>query len=268
MKASSARSGKQSGSALFRTIALASATGTPPPQTKGERTRLKLLQAALDTFRHHSFLAARVSDICQTAGVSQGAFYIYFRDKEHVATELMRLLLERLTEHVLHAPHSDDPFEAILESNRRYAQFFNQDGQFNRAVLQIFDALPEVKALSSKVNQAVAERVAESLRRRIPHTERHKKERLALAHTLLGMIDALYLGYFSSEPGPMRELFDSSEELVEFASFVWYRALFGCNPPARSTSSKLLKVLDGFAIAPVLPARALRSISTRSVSTK
>lgn len=264
MKASSARSSKQPGSELFRTIVLPSATGTPHPVTKGERTRLKLLQSALDTFRHHSFLAARVSDVCQNAGVSQGAFYIYFRDKEHIATELMRLLLERLTDHVLHAPHSDDPFETILESNRRYAEFFNQDGQFNRAVLQIFDALPEVKALSSKVNQAVAERVSESLRRRIPHTERHSKERLALAYTLLGMIDAIYLGYFSSEPSPMRELFDSSEELVEFASFVWYRTLFGCNPPARRASSKLLKVLDGFVMVPAMPAHgALRPILTK-----
>jgi len=266
VKASSVHSSKHSGSMLFRTVVLpATSTGTPlPPSTKGERTRLKLLQSALDTFRHHSFLAARVTDICQAAGISQGAFYIYFRDKEHIATELMRLLLERLTDHVLHAPHSDDPFEAILESNRRYAEFFNQDDQFNRAVLQMFDALPEVKALSSKVNQAVAERVSESLRRRIPHSERYRKERVALAYAMFGMIDALYIGYFSSEPGPVRELFDSSAELVEFASFVWYRALFGCNPPARRVSSKLLKVLDGFVMAPAMPARgALRSIPTK-----
>jgi AcrR family transcriptional regulator len=232
---------------LFRTVDLDAGAGTVP-LTKGERTRLKLLQSALDVFRDVAFRDARVSDICKAAGISQGTFYIYFRDKEAIAVELMKLLLDRLTRHVVGTPHMDDPFEAILESNRRYAEFFDQGGQFNRAVMQILDAVPEIKALSADVNSAVAKRIAESLSRRMPGAAGHPKERLALAYAMLGMIDAIYLGYFSPDSGSLRGLFSSAEEVVEFASFIWYRGLYGRNPPLRPSSSKFLQLLDGFVI--------------------
>lgn len=226
------------------------------PATKGERTRSRLLQAALDVFRKHAFHAARVSDICQAAGISQGAFYIYFRDKDDVAAELMKVLLERLTRHVLETPHFDEPFDAIVESNRRYAEFFNQGGQFNRAMVQILDAIPRIKAMQVSVNQAVAERVSDSMRRRLPATADHPHERMAMAYAMLGMIDSIYLGYFSGESAHLRELFASSDEVVEFASFVWYRTLFGRNPPVRA-ASRLLRVLDRFNMpAEAAPARS------------
>jgi AcrR family transcriptional regulator len=247
---------------LFSKVDLDGPAGSPPA-TKGERTRLKLLQAALDVFGQLAYRDARVSDICQAAGISQGTFYIYFRDKEAIAAALMKLLLERLTRHVIDTPHFDDPFEAILESNRRYAEFFDQGGQFNRAVLQILDAVPEMKALSADVNSAVAKRIADSLRRRIPGSADHANERLALAYAMLGMIDAIYLGYFSPDSGSLRGLFASSEEVVEFASFVWYRGLYGSNPPARPSSSKLLKLLDGFVIQTSSTPAPARSKSAR-----
>jgi len=217
--------------------------------TKGERTRSRLLQAAFDVFREDSFHAARVSDICKAAEISQGTFYIYFTDKDAIAKALMEMLLERLTRHVLDGPHFDDPFDSILESNRRYADFFNQGGQFNRAVLQILDALPEVRELSDKVNKAVAARVSEGMKRRMPASAAHPKPRLAMAYTMLGMIDSIYISYFSGDASPMRACFASTAELVEFASFVWYRALFGTNPPRRA-SSELLSALDGFVMPP------------------
>lgn len=199
-------------------------------RTKGEKSKLKLLQAAVDIFREVAFHAARVSDICAKAGMAQGSFYLYFRDKDSLASELIEILLEQLTNHVLHVPHFDDPFDAIKESNRRYAAFFRGSGQINRAISQITDALPETRVATDRVNVQIAQRVADGIARRMPETKTFERQRLALAYGMVAMIDGLYFGYFGSNESSIQGLFKSDDELIEFASVLWYRAQFGRNP--------------------------------------
>jgi len=217
------------------------------PLTKGERTNRRLLQAALDSFHKNGYHASRVSDITERASISAGAFYLYFKDKEAIALELMKLLLDRLTRYVLDTPRAEDAFEAILEANKRYADFYRQGGEFNRAALQIRDALPEVKAMVDAVNAAVSRRVAEALKRRIPDTADYENERHALAYAMIGMIDSIYIEYFSNEKSPMRAFFSAPEDVIEFASVLWYRALFGVNPESHD-GSRILSIMTRFVL--------------------
>lgn len=52
--------------------------------TKGERTRRRLLEAAVEAFGTQGFRAASVTAIARTAGVTQAASYAYFENKEHL----------------------------------------------------------------------------------------------------------------------------------------------------------------------------------------
>jgi AcrR family transcriptional regulator len=61
-----------------------------PATARGEATRRKILAAAEEEFGAQGFHGTSITDITRTAGVGQGTFYLYFRSKQDVFTELVR----------------------------------------------------------------------------------------------------------------------------------------------------------------------------------
>lgn len=64
--------------------------------TKGERTRLQLLQVAAAEFAERGFQHTRISDIVARAGVTQPVFYQYFSSKQAAYDELVGMFAQRL----------------------------------------------------------------------------------------------------------------------------------------------------------------------------
>lgn len=52
------------------------------PATKGERTRQRLLELAIERFGERGYRATSVSEIARAAGLTQAAVYAYFDNKE------------------------------------------------------------------------------------------------------------------------------------------------------------------------------------------
>lgn len=55
-----------------------------------EETRQKLLHSALEVFGEKGFAATRLSEIAAAAGVTRGAIYWHFKNKEELFLELVR----------------------------------------------------------------------------------------------------------------------------------------------------------------------------------
>jgi AcrR family transcriptional regulator len=87
------------------------------PVTKAER-RLELLRAARDVFATKGFHAAKVDDIVAAANVAKGTFYLYFRDKRSVFSELVDLFFERLGAAILQVDTRGD-VKAQIQHNIR-----------------------------------------------------------------------------------------------------------------------------------------------------
>lgn len=89
-------------------------TATPPsvPQdkrlTKGERTRLQLLEVAAAEFAERGFQHTRISDIVARAGVTQPVFYQYFAGKQAAYDELVGMFAQRLRREVCQARLYED----------------------------------------------------------------------------------------------------------------------------------------------------------------
>lgn len=58
--------------------------------------KARLLEAAAGVFGEQGFTAARVSDIVARAGVAQGTFYLYFKNKKAIFLELVDSFFDRL----------------------------------------------------------------------------------------------------------------------------------------------------------------------------
>lgn len=65
---------------------------------ENEQTRQSLLQAALQIFSERGFHDAKVSDIVKEAGVAQGTFYLYFKNKEAVFTSIIQTTMNSIIE--------------------------------------------------------------------------------------------------------------------------------------------------------------------------
>ena len=55
-----------------------------------ESTRKELLKAALEIFGEKGYPTTTISDIVGAAGVTQGTFYLYFKNKAEIFSELLR----------------------------------------------------------------------------------------------------------------------------------------------------------------------------------
>lgn len=88
--------------------------------TKGQRTRERLLGAAVGEFRRAGVAAADVKAIAAAAGVAPATFYFHFPTREHVLIELERREEERiagdLTRYFATAPSLPDSLRRIVTS--------------------------------------------------------------------------------------------------------------------------------------------------------
>ena len=98
--ASVRQEGRERARATSRVVAPApgSRTAARPGkrETQSAARREAILAAALDEFAARGFEAARLDDVAKRAGVAKGTIYLYFRDKESLFQELIRVMLAPL----------------------------------------------------------------------------------------------------------------------------------------------------------------------------
>src|SRR5207253_3075720 len=70
---------------------------------RGER-RDDIIAAALEEFSACGFAATRLDDVARRAGVAKGTIYLYFRDKESLFQELVRVMVHPLVGAITTAP--------------------------------------------------------------------------------------------------------------------------------------------------------------------
>lgn len=80
------------------------------------KSKIKLLEAALNVVRTKGYGATRVEDICAAAGITKGSFFYHFESKEDLALAAAAYFDEKSRLFFEQAPYSKlvDPLERIL----------------------------------------------------------------------------------------------------------------------------------------------------------
>jgi len=99
-------------------------TQTIPPKarstpSRGEATRVDILQVARQLFSEHGYHKTGIADIQAATGLTKGAFYHHFRSKEELALAILEQTRQEYAEHLI-APAMQQPgpaerLEALLD---------------------------------------------------------------------------------------------------------------------------------------------------------
>lgn len=105
---------------------------------KGQETRARILATALELFGTHGYAAVTIDDIALGAGVTKGAVYYWFADKDDVGRELQHELYERLSATSLRA--LDPAADAVSNMRRAFEAYLAELGDLGVARFFLRDA--------------------------------------------------------------------------------------------------------------------------------
>jgi AcrR family transcriptional regulator len=115
----------------------------PPPARlpKRERTRQRLMRAALGVLARRGVAATTAQEVAAAAEVANGTFYNYFPTREALFEALSLWLTDSLCRHISASyDHIKDGAERMAIGNRRYVLFALDSPDWTRLVLGLVDA--------------------------------------------------------------------------------------------------------------------------------
>lgn len=202
--------------------------------SKGDRTKYRLKIAAASALEEIGYQDVKVSDICAYANVALGTFYVYYRDKNEIAIEVVLEFVEYLYEQARRVGRGTGEFEAILNTNRFFIAAYRANSGLMQCHLQLQSQLPEFREVWRPVHMKWIENLARSISRRGNYKEHMPGSSMAVAHALEGMVfHYLYSVIVSQESLFCEEDPAQADDLALMLSTLWYRAVYCKDPPER-----------------------------------
>ena len=100
---------------------------------EAEKTKERIFQAGLKVFSRRGYTAATLNDVAEEAGISRGAIYWHYKNKEVFFHEVAERLETYYDEMVESITKSTKPFlERIREAVVELLTRFNEDGEWKR----------------------------------------------------------------------------------------------------------------------------------------
>ena len=109
-----------------------------PQTTKGQRTRINILNCARKVFARAGYVTLRMSDVAEESGVSMGALYRYFQNKDDLFVNLIGDIHEQMFSASRASEHdfAADPYQALLAANRGYLKHYHENRDVMRALIE------------------------------------------------------------------------------------------------------------------------------------
>jgi AcrR family transcriptional regulator len=191
---------------------------------QGERTRVKLLEAARTVFLERGYNAARVDDITQKAGTSHGAFYLYFANKQDVLEALavetadhMYALADEL-EGIEVGEHAYEQLRAWVE---RFVDEYERHSPVVNAWIAAEMEDSRFDQLGREVLGQFAGRIAHTIRSAVDAGLRHPVDPSTAAVALVSMLER-FCYFWLVRGAPFKR-----DVVIDTIAAIWYEALFG-----------------------------------------
>ena len=156
-----------------------------PLSRKGERTRMRLLEAAEQVFAELGYHDASIVKITEAAGIGQGTFYLYFRAKKEIFDELVLDLNHRVRRTMAEATaDAGSRLEQEVHGFRAFFRFTAEHPALYRIIRQAEFVSPETL---HRHYELLSEGYIAGLTRAIDEGEIRDSDPEVLAWALMGM---------------------------------------------------------------------------------
>ena len=215
----------------------------PNPTTpKGRATVARILEAGREVFGESGYVSMRMSDLAEKAGLSMGALYRYFDNKDDVFLAIIHDIHNEL--YAASRPSGPPsfrsaPLESILEANRGYLSHYCKHRKVMRAFIEATMVDQRYTDMWWFMRESHILRVASALRRDHGIAEIAAVPARTVLEALASMTEqSAYVWY--AHPGTGASLLPV-EDATRIVSDIWYLALFRDQPgrtlPDRSQAS-------------------------------
>lgn len=185
-----------------------------------EERRREILEAALAEFSEAGYHATKVSGIVSRAGIAQGTFYLYFKDKHSIFEELLVIFFQKVSASITRIDVEQPIFPQIRDILRRVFATLFEERRFTRLLL--LNAVGLDKVLDGRLGtfwNEVAERIAAPLREGQELGFVRPGDMRVVAALVVGGVKEVTLHYLLREPPEPLDLDAFTQEILNYNTF-------------------------------------------------
>jgi AcrR family transcriptional regulator len=210
----------------------------PRRNARGELARSKLKQAAARVLERVGYRQMRVVDVTREAGVAAGLFYHYFPDLKTLTIEVLRDFMTRFeaVDEIEREVAKGDWFARSHAHNRLVVQSYARNPGIMRCMVQLGDEEPEFGEIWRTSYYRRLELLVRALPRLFPGADLGPAEARLVTTLLAGIGEHVLSEYYIARAPALRELDLDEEQMAEWVTVMFHRALFLENPPVARLS--------------------------------
>lgn len=192
------------------------------PQSRGDESRQRLLEAFEEQLQTQSFAEVSVAEVARAAGLKRPAFYFYFAGKHEVVTELLTGIFQDDVFAIEGFLAGGDPRTTVAEAMTRTFASWHEHRTLFSAMLDARDSDAEARAIWDQWLQRYEDFVCEFIATQ-PTIDLPDPK--AVAHALISMNERVLDRHIRSDDEPQ-----AAEPLLAAIIHIWHTTLFGGSP--------------------------------------
>lgn len=189
-----------------------------------EATEARILGVAVDVFNEKGYAGATVSDIVERSGLSRGAFYLYYQNKNEIFKALVHEAVRDLY-NIAPASAALGLRERIRESTRLHFLQFTKHRGVLRCLFEVSTVEPELGALHNQYRAEFVRRIEHHLRKAQKAGQCTKFDTRVASYCLGCMIGGVAYMWLCAdfEPWEQKQRLDP---IVDQVTDFWCRTLY------------------------------------------
>ncbi len=191
--------------------------------SKSERTKQFILETVAPVFSKHGYAGTSLSDLTKATGLTKGAIYGHFENKEHLALAAfnfnLKIILGNLNEFV---GKYTAPLEQLKAVNEFYRQYYAYAFDFGGCPIitggvdsnhQNPLLFARVKQMTIKIRGKIVDIILNGIEK---GDIRSDIDPMVYANRIFAMIEgSLFLGVLTEDPGCINDMMDHLDQVIE-----------------------------------------------------
>ncbi len=197
-----------------------------PQTTKGFKTRAKILKCARKVFAHSGYVTLRMSDVASESGVSMGALYRYFKNKDDLFINLIGDIHEDMFKASRSHEYdfSNEPFEALLAANKGYLAHYHENRDVIRALIEAGTVDNRFRDVWWKMRNRHVDRFVHALKKSHEIETVDGVPAYLIVESMASLVEQSAYTWFAQEELNVKPI--SVEVAAQIVTRIWYRTFF------------------------------------------